>query len=588
MIEQETSKTIEGVVASEGIGIGRIILIDEELPVPDHPIRQGDVKSELLKLDAALAQSRDQLISLQERNKDNRETCKILDSQLLILVDPLFVGEAIQKVKTESRNVEKVVEDIIAEFSRTFSQMSNPYMKQRAVDITDVGMRILRNLLGVEAGSLDDLPENTLLACTELVPSDVARLDTSRVNGIVTEIGGRDSHAAILARSLGIPALLGVEDLRHQVHNGDLAILDGLGGQLILHPTEEVLAEFHARQTTHAEARALLESRVSPEASTACGVPLVFRANISVPAEVEAAMGLGARGIGLFRTEFLFLKGHYLPTEDEQYEAYSLIARGCRDEGVAVIRTLDVGGDKQIPYLGIPKEANPFMGWRSIRFCLENPDIFKVQLRAILRASAHGNVRLLYPMIANLDELHQANGYLHETKEELHKEGIPFDEGMPVGTMIEVPSAALLADELAREVQFFSIGTSDLIQFTMAADRTNQRVETLSSPYNIAVLRLIQHVVQAAHRNGIEVACCGEMSGDAQGGILLLGLGVLEYSMSVFAIPRMKHLLSQVTLEDARELARQALEMSSHNDVRELVSDYVRRSIEQDGATAAR
>ncbi|MBI4866130.1 MAG: phosphoenolpyruvate--protein phosphotransferase [Candidatus Wallbacteria bacterium] len=567
---------LEGLIASEGIAVGKALLLHEELRIPDYAIRDSDVKLEMLKFDAALALARDQLVDLKERNKDHETTVKILESQLLILVDPLFVGEVIQKVRSEKRNVEKIVSDVVAEFARTFSSMDNPYLKERAIDVQDVGRRILRSLLGQEIQSLDRLPADTIIVCHMLTPSDVARLDTSRVIGLCCEVGGVSSHAAILARSLMIPALFGVENVTRKVRTGDSIYLDCIHGKLYLEPSALEIDE--ARELGR-QVRANFEKSLEPSTLTPVtrdGIEVTLRANISVPAEISSLTTFGASGIGLFRTEYLFLKSNSLPPQEEQYEAYRKVAAGCLPSP-AIIRTLDIGGDKDLPYLGIPPESNPVMGWRSIRYCLQNADIFRSQLRAILRASVTKNVKLLYPMITTPEELLRANEFLDEVRQEFVEKKIPFDENLPVGIMIEVPAAALITDRLAPMVDFLSIGTNDLFQFTMAVDRANQRLSPMFDTINLPILRIIKHVVDQAKKFDVPVSCCGEMASQPAGCLALLGLGLREFSMNVFSIPKIKQLIRSVDLRDVNEIVAEAMGCTTTAEMRARLDAYVEK-----------
>ena len=573
---------LDGLIASEGIAIGRVLLLNEELRIPDYAVRDTDVKLELLKFDAALAMARDQLVDLKERSKDHEATCKILESQLLILVDPLFVGEVIQKVRAERRNVEKVVSDVIADFARTFSSMENPYLKERAIDVQDVGRRILRCLLGQEVQSLDRIPSDTVLVCHMLTPTDVARLDLTKVAGLVSEVGGATSHAAILARSLMIPALVGVENVTRRVHNGDRVVLDCLNGVLRIAPTPESIAEFVELQQQLKLSRQKLLEPSTAEPVSRDGVRVTLRANISVPAEISSLGMFGAEGVGLFRTEYLYLKANSLPPIDEQYEAYRKVAQGCAPYS-AVIRTLDIGGDKNVPYLGMPPESNPVLGWRSIRYCLQNPDIFKTQLKAILRASSGRNVRLMYPMISMPEELVSANAILEEAKSELRERRLDFDPDLPVGVMIEVPSAALMADCLAPMVKFFSIGTNDLFQFTLAVDRSNQRLANYFQMVNLPMLRLIRYVVIEAKKHGVEVACCGEMAGNPLGFLAMAGLGVREFSMNLFSVPKIKALLGRVAMSDLTEWVSEAMETRTSSELQAFLTRKLELVLEPPG-----
>ncbi len=569
---------LDGLIASDGIAIGQALILNEVLRVPDYSIRTADVKLELLKFDAALAIARDQLVDLKDRNKNHEKTCKILESQLLMLVDPLFVSEVIQKLRSEKRNVERVVSDVIAEFSRSFRSMDNDYLKERAVDVQDVGQRILRNLLGQEIQSLESIPNDTVLVCHVLTPSDMARLDTSKLAGICCEEGGINGHAAILARALMIPALMGVEGITEQVKNGDRLILDCINGKLRLDPSEEDIEEFQELQQQLLFSIEERQESVSGDAVSVDGVELTLRANISVPAEIAGMKTFGAEGVGLYRTEYLFLKSNSLPPPEEQLAAYKKVASGCAPFP-ATIRTLDIGGDKDLPYLGIPSEANPAMGDRSIRYCLQNQDVFRTQLRAILQASTEGSLRILYPMITVPEELTQANQILDEVKQELSRDGVPFDADIPIGAMIEVPSAALTVDLLAPQVDFLSIGTNDLMQFTLAVDRSNQRLSSRFDFANVALARLIRNVVDQGAQAGIDVSCCGEMAGTPIGFLMLLGLGIRDFSMNLFSVPRIKQMINRIEVAEVERVVNDALSRSTSEQIRNKLDQYLQHAL---------
>ena len=572
-------KTLRGLAVSPGVAIGKAVVIQYDIKVPDFTIPETDIRLELLKFDASLALSREQLLAVREKDGGCDDTIKkLLDSQLLILVDPLFVGEVINKVKEEKRNIEKVVWDVVNEFSRMFDSMNDPYLRERASDVRDVGGRILRNLLGEDPPPLHLLEEETILVCDHLNVSEVAHLDPERVVGLVSEVGGETSHPAILARSLGIPSLVGVVDATKTVKNGDKLIVDCVKSRVIVDPDAEEEEAFHSlRQEFEVSWQKLLDQSLG-EAVTTEGVELNFLANISVPAEIDQVHRFGASGVGLFRTEYLYMNQASFPGEEIQFEAYRKVISGAAP-GVATIRTLDIGGDKELPYLCFVKEANPFLGWRSIRFCLDNPDIFRTQLRALLRASTAGNLRMMFPMISTLAELRQAKAHLQAVQQEFIERGEAFDQNMEVGIMIEVPSAAMIADQLAREVDFFSIGTNDLTQFTLAVDRTNQKLANRFCSFSPGVLRIIDHVVRAAQNQGISVSCCGEMTGQPLGFLLLLGLGVRDFSCNLFAVPQMKKMMDGVELVEVEQLAQKALNAESSDEVRQLFDSLQQRLV---------
>jgi len=570
-------RRLSGLSVSPGVAIGKAVAVRYDIAVPDYHIAETDVRLELLKFDAALALSRAQLMSIRNRDSSvDGEIQKILDSQLLILVDPLFVGEVISKVKTEHRNIEKVVYDVMTDFSMTFESMKNAYLRERASDIRDIGGRILRNLLGEEPPPLHLLEKDTILVCDHLNASEVAHLDPDRVIGLVSEVGGETSHPAILARSLGIPAIVGVIDATRIVEAGTTVIVDCAGGEVVLDPSEEEIEEYTVLRSELVDSWERLLERSDRDALSSDGVPLTFLANISTAVEAEQVLRYGAVGVGLFRTEYLFMNKSSFPDEEEQYECYRKVAAAVHP-GPATFRTLDIGGDKELPYLCFLREANPFLGWRSIRFSLDNPEIFKVQLRALLRASVQGNVRLMFPMISNVSDLERAKEILDEVRHEMDEQGQAYDENLEVGVMIEVPSAALVADQLAKRVDFFSIGTNDLTQFTLAVDRTNPKLSVRFEPLEPAVLRLIQMIVKAAHKQGLSISCCGEMTASPIGLFALLGLGIRDLSSNLFVVPQMKELVGAIDVSELTELAQKALDCTTASEVRNVYADCVER-----------
>jgi phosphotransferase system enzyme I (PtsI) len=575
-------RVLAGQVVSQGIAVGTAFVLADKLKIPRYDVAEGEVKRELARFDEALATSRDQLVTLKKQHVSSEQTVRILESQLLILVDPLFMGEVIQRVRSERRNAESVVGDVVDEFSRSFEAMEDTYLRERAADVNDVGVRILRNLMGETFPTLDKVGPETVLVCHQLSPSDVAYLSTQKVLGIAAEVGGLTSHAAILARGLGIPALVGVTGACTQATTGDAVILDAIEGSLRVGVNHEEQIAYTALRKRLAVSKDKLLSAATLEARTRDGAELAFRANISVPAEADSLESMGAHGVGLFRTEYLYMNAPRPPTEEEQYAAYRRVLE-VSNGGSTVIRTLDIGGDKNVAYLGIPAEQNPFLGWRSIRFCLDTPELFRTQLRAILRASAHGPVRIMYPMIASLDELRQANAHLAEARRELESEGVAVAKDVPVGVMIEVPAAALIADQLAQEAAFFALGTNDLIQYTMAVDRTNERLSASFETLSVPVLRLIRMVMDAAGPKRLPVSCCGEVAATPEGFLLLLGLGVREFSMNVFSIPQMKQVARQVELAAAQEIAQRVLAAGTLDEARRLVQRYIRPIVDQIG-----
>ncbi len=553
---------LKGIPVSGGIAVGLAAVVKYELNIPSYEIPPHEIKRELLRFDAALAVTREQLKDLMEKAEGSEETSKILQSQILVLTDPLFVGEVVNRLRTGRRNVEEIVNHVMSDFFMQFQSMKDPYLKERAYDLKDVGGRILRNLMGRTCPVVDGKLDGRILVCDHLNASEFAHLDMSRLAALVCEIGGATSHPSILARSVGIPAVVGIENATDLIPEDARLVVDALEGLVIVNPSEETLERYEKRrsaiETTLARLR---ETSCELEPVTRDGVEIEFLANISVPQEVEMLGRFGAAGVGLYRTEYLFMNSPAFPTEDEQYEAYSTVVRSA-SPGYTVIRTLDVGGDKHLPYLCfIEEERNPFLGWRSIRFCLDNEEIFKTQLRALLRAASCGDLRIMFPMISRLDDLFEARRLLREAEEELKERGTELGT-YRVGVMVEVPSAVMMVDRLLPHVDFLSIGTNDLVQYMLAVDRTNRRLAERFEELEPAVLRAIKMVVDAAEAAAVPVSCCGEMAASPKGLVALMGLGLRRFSMSLFNLPQSKEVVRAVSFAELRsvmdELVRNA------------------------------
>jgi phosphotransferase system enzyme I (PtsI) len=492
------------------------------------------------------------------------ENASIFDAHLLVVDDRSLIDEVVRTIKRDGLNAESVFSKVSERYIKTLSEINDPYLRERAVDIHDVCRRIVRNLLG--GASRDVSPdaggERRILISHNLTPSDTAQLNPAMVLGFATDVGSKTSHTAIMARSLNIPAVVALHDISQSVETGENVLLDGYTGLIVVNPSEATVEEYGAIELQKGQVELELRSLRETECKTLDGRHVVLSANIEMPRDVGAVKKSGAEGVGLFRTEFLYLNSAELPSEEIQYEAYKSVAMQLAPDPV-IIRTLDLGGDKIMSSLNLPQEMNPFLGWRAIRFCLERPEVFKTQIRAVLRASAHGNVRIMYPMISGVDEVKKANHLLEECRGELREAGTSFDEKMQVGAMIEIPSAALSADFIAREVDFLSIGTNDLIQYTIAVDRLNERIAHLYEPTHPAVLRLIRMVVDAAHARGIWVGVCGEMAGEVTLTPLLLGLGVDELSTGAALVPRVKAAVQQLSTHECEKLVAASTEMNS-------------------------
>ncbi|AOL33857.1 phosphoenolpyruvate--protein phosphotransferase [Geobacillus thermoleovorans] len=560
-------KTIHGIAASSGIAIAKAYRLETpHLAAEKRTV--ADVEAEIARLEAAVAKAKEELEAIKQHalEKLGEDKAAIFAAHLLVLDDPELLNPIKEKIKTEQVNAEYALHETASFFISMFEGMNNEYMKERAADIRDVTKRVLAHLLGVTISNPSLISEEVVIIAEDLTPSDTAQLNRQYVKGFATDIGGRTSHSAIMARSLEIPAVVGTKAITAEVQNGDIVIVDGLDGQVVVNPSPELLARYEEKRARYEEQKAEWAKLVDQPTVTADGVHVELAANIGTPDDVKGALANGAEGIGLYRTEFLYMGRSELPTEDEQFAAYKTVLEKMDGKPV-VVRTLDIGGDKELPYLHLPKEMNPFLGFRAIRLCLEMQDMFRTQLRALLRASVHGNLKIMFPMIATLDEFRQAKAILLEEKEALLRQGVPVADGIEVGMMVEIPAAAVMADQFAREVDFFSIGTNDLIQYTMAADRMNERVSYLYQPYNPAILRLISYVIDAAHREGKWVGMCGEMAGDPIAIPILLALGLDEFSMSATSILPARAQLKRLSKEDAVCVKETVLSLGTAEEV---------------------
>lgn len=568
-------KELQGIAASSGIAIAKAYrLIEPDLTFEKKSI--DDVEQETKRLDEAIATSINELETIQKNAEKEMgaEEAEIFNAHILVLKDPELIHPIKDKIRSEKVNAEQALKETTDSFIEIFEAMDNEYMRERAADIRDVTKRLLSHLLGVKAVSPSEISEEVIVIAEDLTPSDTAQLNKKFVKAFATDIGGRTSHSAIMARSLEIPAVVGTKEATNQIEDGDLVIVDGLTGKVIQNPSDDIISEYKNKQKQYEQQKAELAKLVNEKSVTADGQQVELAANIGTPDDLEGVVKNGGEGIGLYRTEFLYMGRDQLPTEDEQFEAYKAVLEGMDGKPV-VVRTLDIGGDKELPYLNLPKELNPFLGFRAIRLCLEEQDIFRTQLRALLRASTYGNLKIMFPMIATLDEFREAKAILEEEKEALIQAGEPVAENIEVGIMVEIPSTAVQADQFAKEVDFFSIGTNDLIQYTMAADRMNERVSYLYQPYNPAILRLIKTVIDAAHREGKWTGMCGEMAGDEIAIPLLLGLGLDEFSMSATSILKARAQIRHLNKEAMEKLAEKALQLGTAEEVVQLVKKNV-------------
>jgi phosphotransferase system enzyme I (PtsI) len=571
--ERGSIVNIKGIAASNGIAIAKAFkLIEPELTVVKSTI--ADVEAEINLYKEALVKTTEELQKIKVKAAQNlsEEEAAVFDAHINMANDPELLSQTTDKIKAESVNASYAFDEVSTMFITMFESMDNEYFRERAADIKDIKKRILAHLLGVKVNDPSTIDEQVVIIAEDLTPSDTAQLDRNFVKGFATNIGGRTSHSAIMARSLEIPAVVGTKTILEDVKDGDMIILDGLEGNVIINPSadqvshyEEVAKAYEAQKAEWAKLKN--EKTVSKD-----GQHVELAANIGTPNDVEGVLGNGGEAVGLYRTEFLYMGRDNFPTEEEQFEAYKAVLEAMGEKPV-VVRTLDIGGDKELPYLHLPKEMNPFLGYRAVRLCLDDTDLFRTQLRALLRASAYGKLRIMFPMIATLNEFRAAKALLLEEKAKLVSEGVTVSDEIEVGMMVEIPSAAVLADQFAKEVDFFSIGTNDLIQYTMAADRMNEKVSYLYQPYNPSILRLVKMVIDAAHKEGKWTGMCGEMAGDQTAIPLLLGLGLDEFSMSATSILPARSLISKLSKAEMAELAAEALNKSTVEEVIELVEN---------------
>lgn len=562
---------IKGISASQGIAIAKAYRLEEiNLNVTKRHVE--DIEKEIIILEEAINKSVADLTMLRDQTlkKLGKDKADIFDAHLLVIKDPEFMSQVIDKVRSEKVNADYALKEVRDMFVLMFEAMDNEYMRERSADIKDATNRILAKILKVKTNDLSLINEAVIIVANDLTPSDTAQMSKTYVKGFATNIGGRTSHSAIMARSLEIPAIVGTKTISEAVKDGEIIILDAVDGNIIVNPTDKEITAYQEKKQAYEAEKAELKLLIDQPTVTKDGVNIDIAANIGSPKDLNSVLEYGAEGIGLFRTEFLYMDKDDFPTEIEQFEAYKSVLEGMKGKPV-VIRTLDIGGDKELPYLKLPKEMNPFLGYRAIRLCLDRKDIFKTQLRALLRASIYGNLRIMFPMIATIDEFVEAKIFLNQVKKELKQEAVAVSDTIQVGMMVEIPSAALLADNFAKIVDFFSIGTNDLIQYTFAADRMNQHVSYLYQPYNPSLLRLIKMVIDAAHKENKWVGMCGEMAGDEIAAPLLLGLGLDEFSMSATSILGVRKLMSQLSKKEMESLVNEALNKNNVTEVVELV-----------------
>ncbi|AIE59459.1 phosphoenolpyruvate--protein phosphotransferase [Bacillus methanolicus] len=567
---------LKGIAASSGIAIAQAYrLVEPDLSFEKKQI--DDSAKEIDRFQSALSKAKTELEKIRDRAKTELgdDKAAIFEAHLLVLSDPELITQIENKIKTENVNAEYALKETTDMFIAMFEQMDNEYMKERAADIRDVTKRVLSHLLDVQIANPSMINEEVIIVAEDLTPSDTAQLNRKYVKGFTTDIGGRTSHSAIMARSMEIPAVVGTKTVTKEIKNGDLIIVDGLKGEVHINPSPELIEKYKKELADFEAQKAEWAKLVNEKSFSADGHHVELAANIGTPDDLEGVICNGGEGIGLYRTEFLYMGRDQLPTEEEQFEAYKAVLEGMKGKPV-VVRTLDIGGDKELPYLNLPKELNPFLGFRAIRLCLEEQDMFRTQLRALLKASKYGNLKIMFPMIATLDEFREAKAIFEEEKEKLVLNGTVVSDNIEIGIMVEIPSTAILADQFAKEVDFFSIGTNDLIQYTMAADRMNERVSYLYQPYHPAILRLVKMVIDAAHKEGKWVGMCGEMAGDEIAIPILLGLGLDEFSMSATSILKARSQIRHLSKSDMEKLAEKVLQMKTTEEVVQAVTSVTK------------
>ncbi|HAP3461161.1 TPA: phosphoenolpyruvate--protein phosphotransferase [Enterococcus faecalis] len=574
------SEMLKGIAASDGVAVAKAyLLVQPDLSFNKTSVEDTD--AEATRLDDALAKSTEELQAIRDKAAQSlgEAEAQVFDAHLMVLSDPEMVGQIKQNIQDNKVNAEAALKEVTDMYIGMFEAMDdNAYMQERAADIRDVAKRILAHLLGVTLPNPSMINEEVIVVAHDLTPSDTAQLDRTYVKAFVTDIGGRTSHSAIMARSLEIPAIVGTKEITDKVKAGDILAVNGIIGDVIIDPTDAEKSEFEAEAKAYADQKAEWDKLKNAETVTADGKHVELAANIGTPKDLEGVHKNGGEAVGLYRTEFLYMDSSDFPTEEDQYQAYKAVLEGMEGKPV-VVRTMDIGGDKELPYLTLPHEMNPFLGYRALRISLSElgDGMFRTQMRALLRASVHGNLRIMFPMVATLKEFRAAKAIFEDEKQKLVNEGVEVSNDIQVGIMIEIPAAAVLADKFAKEVDFFSVGTNDLIQYTMAADRMNERVSYLYQPYNPSILRLIKNVIDAAHAEGKWAGMCGEMAGDQTAVPLLLGMGLDEFSMSATSILKTRSLMKRLDTTKMAELADRALkECDTMEEVVALVAEYTK------------
>ncbi|MBG6247103.1 MULTISPECIES: phosphoenolpyruvate-protein phosphotransferase PtsI [Symbiopectobacterium] len=569
---------ISGILVSPGFAFGNALLLKEdEIVISRKKITAEDVEQEIELFLSGRAKASAQLEAIKTKAGATlgAEKEAIFEGHIMLLEDEEFEQEIIALIKKDRHSADAATYSVIENQAKALEELDDEYLKERAADMRDIGKRLLRNILGMPIIDLGDIQEESILIATDLTPSETAQLNLDKVLGFITDLGGRTSHTSVMARSLELPAIVGTTDATQQIKNGDYLILDGVNNKIYQNPTPDVIEQLKALEAQYyAEKDALAKLKDLP-AITLDGHQVEVCANIGTVRDVAGAERNGAEGVGLYRTEFLFMDRDAFPTEEEQFQAYKAVAEAVGAQAV-IVRTMDIGGDKDLPYMNLPKEENPFLGWRAIRICLDRKEILHTQLRAILRASVSGKLRIMFPMIISVEEVRALKAELELLKSQLRAEGKAFDESIEVGIMVETPAAAAIANHLAKEVDFFSIGTNDLTQYTLAVDRGNELIFHLYNPMSPAILRLIKQVIDASHAEGKWTGMCGELAGDESATLLLLGMGLDEFSMSAISIPGIKKIIRNANYDDAKALAEQALSQPTAQELSDVVSRFIK------------
>ena len=570
---------ISGILASPGIAFGKALLLKEdEIVINQGKISADQIDVEINRFLEARTKSAAQLEAIKEMagRTFGEEKEAIFEGHIMLLEDEELEGDIRSFIKDNKASADKAIYEVIEQYAKMMAELDDPYLRERATDFRDIGTRLVKNVLGIAVVNLSTIDEEVILVAKDLTPSETAQINLKYVLGFVTDIGGRTSHTSIMARSLELPAIVGTNDITARVNNGEMLILDGINNQIIINPTAEQLAEAKKFQAQFQAEKDELAKLKDLPAITLDGHQVEVCANIGTVKDTEGAIRNGAEGVGLYRTEFLFMDRDALPTEDEQFKAYKEVAEAMPDQPI-IVRTMDIGGDKELPYMNFPKEMNPFLGWRAVRIFFDREDIMHAQLKAILRASAFGKLRIMFPMIISVEEFRSLKATVEQLKAELRADGKAFDESIEVGIMIETPAAAVMAHHLAKEVDFFSIGTNDLTQYTLAVDRGNEMISAMYNPLSPSVLTLIKMVIDASHAEGKWTGMCGELAGDERATLLLLGMGLDEFSMSAISVPRIKKLIRNTNFEDVKAMADQALSYATAAEIEACVDNFIKQ-----------